>query len=337
MQNHFFNHYLEFDPFLPDAEARSLTQLCEDFGSYGMYSEEGLNDGIGEGLPQRFDAAFNFLRTGGRLGHRDTDLGKLVARTNYFRETYAYGDQIFATGIEPIYKNQQLVEAAAQIFDRPIVEPAIVYANLLLPGQELAIHTDVPEFRGLNRKLHPQWLIVVAHHSGLFDDYRMPIATSVSWYQDTNGGEFAYYPNGIDAAPRALDAHFNTAVIMDTDSIFHGVDRVAEIDRPLPNLLPRMRLFFEGDGRWVVRDGDEVLNHYRWDDMRFSISWKAYCFRDEGERDVWRNHSDDLNADSVLDTLCDDLRKRERIGAERPPNRELAETLVDEYVKFPKP
>ncbi len=50
MQNHFFNHYLEFDPFLPDAEARSLTQLCEDFGSYGMYSEEGLNDGIGEGL-----------------------------------------------------------------------------------------------------------------------------------------------------------------------------------------------------------------------------------------------------------------------------------------------
>ena len=39
------------------------------------------------------------------------------------------------------------------------------------------MHTDVPEFRGANRKLVPQWLLVVMHHSGLFEDYRMPIAT----------------------------------------------------------------------------------------------------------------------------------------------------------------
>jgi hypothetical protein len=337
VQEHFFNRYVELDPFLDVAQARSLVQLCQDFGSYGMYSEEGLNDGIGEGLPQRFDAAFNFVRTGGRLGRRDTDLGTLVARTNYFRETYAYGDQIFAPGIEPLYRNERLIDAAKQIFDRPIIEPAIVYANILLPGQELAVHTDVPEFRGLNRKLHPQWLIVVAHHSGLFDEYRMPIATSVSWYQDTNGGEFAFYPDGIAGAARAHDVHFNTAVIMDTDSIFHGVDRVAESDRPIPILLPRMRVYAEGDGRWLVRDGDEEVGRYRWDDMRFSISWKAYCFRDEAERSTWRTHEKDLDTDIVLDTLCADLRRRERIGAERPPNRELAEILVDEYVKFPPP
>ena len=337
MQSHFFNRYFELDPFLDEVEARSLVQLCEDFGSYGMYSEEGLNDGIGEGLPQRFDAAFNFVRTGGRLGLRDTELGTLVARTNYFRETYAYGDQIFAPGIEPLYLNQRLVDAAKQIFDRPIVEPAIVYANILLPGQELAVHTDVPEFRGLNRKLHPQWLIVVAHHSGLFDEYRMPIATSVSWYQDSRGGEFAFYPEGIDGPARAYDVHFNTAVIMDTDSIFHGVDRVMEIDRPIPRFLPRMRLVAEGDGNWVVRDGREEIGRYRWDDMRFSISWKAYCFRDEAERDSWRDHTRDLDADTVLDTLCTDLRKRGRIGGARPSNRELAELLVDEYVHFPAP
>jgi hypothetical protein len=337
MQKHFFNRYFELDPFLEETQARSLLQLCEDFGSYGMYSEEGLNEGIGEGLPQRFDAAFNFVRTGGRLGLRDTDLGTLVARTNYFRETYAYGNQVFAPGIEPLYQDERLIDAARQIFDRPIIEPAIVYANILLPGQELAVHTDVPEFRGLNRKLHPQWLIVVAHHSGLFDEYRMPIATSVSWYQDTNGGEFAFYPDGIDGAARAHDVHFNTAVIMDTDSVFHGVDRVMEIDRPIPRFLPRMRLFSEGESNWVVRDGEEEVGRYRWDDMRFSISWKAYCFRDEAERDAWREHRTDLDADTVLDTLCTDLRERGRIGEERPSNRELAEVLVDEYVKFPPP
>ncbi len=337
MQSHFSHRYVELDPFLDEAHARSLIQLCEDFGSYGMYSEEGLNEGIGEGLPQRFDAAFNFIRTGGRLGLRDTDLATLVARTNYFRETYAYGDQIFAPGIEALYQNPRLIDAARDIFDRPIIEPAIVYANLLLPGQELAVHTDVPEFRGLNRKLHPQWLIVVAHHSGLFDDYRMPIATSVSWYQDTNGGEFAFYPDGIDGAARAHDVHFNTAVIMDTDSVFHGVDRVTEIERPIPKFLPRMRLYPEGDGSWVVRDGEEEVSRYRWDDMRFSISWKAYCFENEAERDAWRHRTNDLDTNTVIDTLCTDLKERGRIEDVRPPNRELAELLVDEYVEFPPP
>lgn len=334
---HFYNRYVELDPFLGEEEARSLVRLCEDFGSYGMYSEEGLNQGIGEGLPQRFDAAFNFLRTGGRLGRRDHDLTTLVSRTNYFRETYAYGDEIFAPGIEPLHRNGRLVEAAKQLFDRPIVEPAIVYANILLPGQELAVHTDVPEFRGLNRKLHPEWLLVVMRHSGLFDEYRMPIATSVSWYQDTNGGEFAFYPDGPDGPARTFDVRFNTAVLMDTDSVFHGVDRVMEIDRPMPSFLPRMRLHPVGDGRWVVRDGEEEVVRYRWEDMRFSISWKAYCFRDEAEREAWRTHTSDLRIDSVLEILCNDLRERGRLGEGRPTNRELAELLVDEYVKFPPP
>jgi hypothetical protein len=337
MQSHFFNQHVELDPFLEETEARALVQLCQDFGAYGMYSEEGLNEGIGEGLPQRFDAAFNFLRTGGRLGRRDTELATLVARTNYFRETYAYGDKVYAPGIEIIYQNERLIDAAKRIFDRPIVEPAIVYANILLPGQELAIHTDVPEFRGLNRKIHPEWLIVVAHHSGLFDRYRMPIATSVSWYQDTKGGEFAFYPEGAGAAARAYDVHFNTALVMDTDSVFHGVDRVEELDRPMPTFLPRMRLHAEGEGDWVVRDGNEVVGRYHWDDMRFSISWKAYCFRNEAERAAWKTGSDDLCIDTVLDTLCADLRKKGRLGNDRPPNRELAERLVDEYLTFPAP
>lgn len=337
VKEHFYYRHVELDPFVSEAQARALVKLCEDFGSYGMYSEEGLNEGIGEGLPQRFDAAFNFLRTGGRLGFRDADLTTLVSRTNYFRETYAYADEVFAPGIEPLVRNERLIDAAQQIFDRPIVEPAIVYANILLPGQELAVHTDVPEFRGLNRKLHPEWLIVVAHHSGLFDRYRMPIATSVSWYQDTDGGEFAFYPRGAEGPATAYAVHCNTALVMDTDSVFHGVDRVAELDQPMPTFLPRMRLHPEGDGRWVVRDGDELIGRYHWDDMRFSISWKAYCFRDGGERETWKAGSDDLQIDVVLDTLCADLRERGRIGDARPPNRELAEVLVDEYVKFPAP
>lgn len=313
-----------------------MVRLCENFGSYGTYSAQDLDDGIGGGLPQRFDAAFNFLDAGGRFGPGTDDRDTLAARTNYFRETYAYGDQVFAPGIEPLYRYEPLIDAARQVFGRPIVEPAIVYANLLLPGQELAIHTDVPEFRGLSRQRYPEWLMVVAHHSGLFDEHRMPIATAISWYQDAEAGQFAFFPEGIDAPACEYPVRFNTSLVMDTDSVFHCVDRVAERDEPVPTFSPSMRLHPLENQVWAVRDGHEEVARYRWADMRFSISWKAYCFRDEAEREAWRTGASDLTLDEVVETLCVDLERRGRLGNGRPSNRALARLLVDEYIQFPR-
>lgn len=328
--------YRLFDPLLSPANAREMVALCERFGSYGMYSEEGLNEGIGEGLPQRFDAAFNFVKTGGRFGRAEA-FEVLAARTNYFRETYAYGDEVRAPGIEPFLHHEGFVEAARAIHGRPIVVPAIVYANLLVPGQELAVHTDVPEFRGANRKVHPQWLLVVMHHSGLFDAWRMPVATAVSWFHDARGGAFAFYPDGAEGAPIGHPVRFNTAVILDTDSVFHGVDRVEQTSDEMPLLRPGMRLVALGGGDWSVQQGEEAVSRHRWEEMRFSVSWKAYCFADEAERQRWREGSDDLAIDFILDTLDADLRRRGRLTGERPAGRDFAMMLVDEYVRFPKP
>src|SRR5436190_16293794 len=220
-----------------------MVRLCERYGAYGMYSEEPTFAGLGEGLPARYDAVRNFLRTGGRFG-RSEPHAVLVARTNYFRETYAYGDEVRIAGIEPFLRHEGFVEAARAIHGRPVVEPAIVYANLLVPGQELAVHTDVPEFRGANRKLHPQWLMVVMHHSGLFDEYRMPIATAVGWFNDCHGGEFAFYPQGGDGPAATIPARANTGIILDTDSVFHGVDPI-ESNSPPRALRSGMR------PRWI--------------------------------------------------------------------------------------
>src|SRR5688500_13223905 len=150
----------------------------------------------------------------------------MAARTNYYRETYAYGDDLFAPGTEMLRDHAGFVEAAIQIHARPVVVPAIVYANILLPGQELAVHTDVPEFRGANRKIVPQWLLVAMRHSGLFERWRMPIATGIAYFGGGRGGELAYYPDGAGGAARTYAPKHNTAVMLDTDTVFHGVDRV---------------------------------------------------------------------------------------------------------------
>jgi hypothetical protein len=324
-----------FDPLLAPADADRMVELCERFGSYGMYSEEARYQGFGAGLPARYDAALNFVRSGGRFGRREP-AAVLAARTNYFRETYAYGDRIFAPGIEPFLRHEGLVEGARRIHGRPLVEPAIVYANLLVPGQELAVHTDVPEFRGANRMEQPQWLLVAMHHSGLFHDWRMPIATAVAYFQDARGGAFAFYPDGPDAPARAIPVRKNTAVLLDTDSVFHGVDRVEDVPGDLPALRPGMRLRFVGDRSWEVGPERAPLARYGWEELRFSVSWKAYCFRDESERRAWREHSADLSLDFVLDRLVEDLKRRGRID-ERPSDEALPLLLIDEYIRFPKP
>ena len=329
--------HFAFDPLLTRAGADHMVRICERFGAFKMYSEEPTFPGmIGEGLPARWDAARNFVKTGGRFG-RQEPLQVLAARTNYFRETYAYGTDERVDGIGPFLHHEGFLAAARQLFGRPIVEPAIVYANVLVPGQELAVHTDVPEFRGVNRKKHPQWLIVVMHHSGLFDEWRMPIATGVSWFHDCAGGEFAFYPDGADAPPVAHPVRYNTALLMDTDTVFHGVDRVAETAAPVAKLRPGMKLRFAGDGRWYMADGDAVVAEYRWHELRYSISWKAYCFADAAEQRAWRESTDDLSVAEVVDRLVDDLRARGVSAGERPSDAVLVEVLIDSYIRFPAP
>ncbi len=328
------HYFASFDPLMEDPQ--DMVRLCEDFGSYGMYSEEPVFEGLGAGLPARFDAARNFVRSGGRFGRTDEGIAKLAARTNYFRETYAYGTNVSAPGIEPFLHHPGFVEAARELHGRPVVVPAIIFANLLVPGQELAVHTDVPEFRGVNRKKHPQWLIVAMLHSGLFEEWRMPIATGISWFHDCKGGELAFYPDGPEGDPVAHQVRFNTALLLDTDSVFHGVDRVAETEAPVDKLYPGMRLHYTGDKVWTLRDGDTDVNSYRWDEIRFSVSWKAYCFRDEDERDRWFRHADDISIDFVVGRMLEDMKHRGVITSRPDDDHTLVETIIDTYTRFPR-
>ena len=322
-----------FDPLLSAADADGMLRLCERFGRYGTYAEEGIEDAFAPELAQRHDAAFNFVRTGGRFGRKDA-VAKLAARTNYFRETYAY-DRPLVPGIEPFLEHEGFREAARKLYGRRIVRPNIVYANLLVPGQELAVHTDVPEFRGVNRKRDPQWLIVAMHHSRLFERWRMPIATGVAWFGNPEGGDFAFYPEGPWGAPVAHRVRHNTAILLDTDSVFHGVDRVSEARVPMPDLKPGMQLVHDGGERWSLRAGDDVLARYGFGDLRFSISWKAYCYADEAEERLVAEHRDDLSRKRVLEVLTDDLRRRERITGDAPPDTELALLIIREYIQYP--
>jgi hypothetical protein len=106
------HEYVLFDPlFSDDAVADAMVRLCERFGRYGMYSQENADSEIGEGLTQRHDAVMNYIRSGGRHGRRDSP-DRLAARTNYFREEYAYGTEPLIEGVEPFLFHEGFVDAA---------------------------------------------------------------------------------------------------------------------------------------------------------------------------------------------------------------------------------
>jgi len=325
------------DPLLGAEAETQMTALWHDYGDYGQYSNEGFDTGFAPELAQRYDAAANYVRTGGRFG-RPGDARLRAARTNYFRETYFYGEHTLAPGVEAFRDDEGLLQAARDLHDRPVVVPAIVYANVLLPGQELAVHTDVPEFRGANRRVLPQWLLVVMRHAELFESWRMPIATGIAYFGDAEGGDLAYYPDGPDGAAAVHPPRHNTAVVLDTDTVFHGVDRVAGDDTTLARLRPGMRLRHHGDRRWRLLDPDgAVVADYTTSDLRYSVSWKAYCFADEAEHRAWSDHRDDLTLAAILDTLEADLRRRGRLDGPRPSAPELGKLLIDTYIRFPAP
>jgi len=322
--------YVEFESLLTPDQVDQLIGIVHDRAPYPTYGEGRQQQGFGAGIPQRYDAARNFVNTRAA----EDPVWKLASRTNYFRDTFAYEQPLFPE-ITFFQQLPQFIAAAQHVTGRRLVRPAIVYLNILVPGQELALHTDVPEFRGANRTREPEWLLVAMHHSGLFERWRRHIATGVSWYHDCQGGEFVYYADGPRQPPRRLRVRRNTAILLDTDSVFHGIDPVALRDTALPPIEPGVRLHRDDAAHWSIRRDEQARATYKWDDLRLSISWKAWCFANEDEARINDEHADDLTLDRILETFVGDLRARGLI-ASRPDDDKLAQRILDEYIRFPE-
>ena len=182
-----------FDPVLEPAEAAGIRKLCEDFGSYRMYGEEVVDSYVGAGLPQRYEALRTYVKMEGlREGKAPVETAAAASEAEraiscLFRGTYASGYEVSAPGIEPLLYHRGFFEAARKIFGGSVIVPRYVFANILIPGMTLMTHTDIPEFRGASREDFPHWLLVVMHHSGLFDAWRVPIAAAVCWFNNCHG------------------------------------------------------------------------------------------------------------------------------------------------------
>ena len=258
-----------------------------------------------------------------------------------FRGDWAYEEPLIE-GIEPILNHRGFQEGAAELFDAEIVQPFSVYANITwqLPFSQGNGHTDVPEFRGVNRTDYPTPLLSVMGHSRLFEAERISIATAVAWFYKGPDGGFTYWADGPSEPPKVHEGSiYNTALEADNERMFHRVRPVgSRQEGMLTELTLESHLEHRGEGAWRIVDGGRTLAEMRWPELRISLSWKARVFPNHHALDLYEDHKQDLTIEEVFTRFADDLTKKGITvpECEDPVHDEaLMEILAQAYMRTP--
>jgi hypothetical protein len=224
-----------------------------------------------------------------------------------FRGNWAHGGTT-VEGIEELIDLPVLHHAGRQLFGGATSDTTFLYLNITAPMPRVdAGHVDVPAFRGLDRFNAPGWLLLAMSRSGAFERWRIRTATAVIWFYEGTGGFLRYWPAGAIGPSREIAPVPNTAIIGDNDRMLHRVEAIG--DPELWKAVPRSsQLHHARGGLWEIRDGDEVLSSYGFEQLRVSLSWKAAVWLDQADRERWLAHSDDLSLAEATGTLADKLR-----------------------------
>jgi hypothetical protein len=260
---------------------------------------DGVLDLIHRGAPYKTIAAV----------HRDP--GRATSSA-WFRNFWALGGKVTFPGAETYFRNPIFIEAAQTAFGARVIRPLAMMTNLNPPAPASEPHLDLPFFRGAHSREVPSWLLAPMGYSGLFHAWAIPVASAITWFYAGEGGAFEYWPNGLDAPSCSVRTPYsNCAVLADNEYMYH---RVGQIGRP-GEFLPGNAVEYDArlhlvERRWEIRSAERLVAAYDTAQVRLSVLWKAFCFRDESEEQAWQAHTDDLTPQRIVEIFGKDLRRR---------------------------
>lgn len=190
------------------------------------------------------------------------------------------------------------------MFGTSRVYPEFVVVNVNAPMPAGATHVDVPSFYGATREHYPLPFLRVMGSSGLFEAWRVIQAGVISWFYDGTGGNFDYWPEGLDGTMRSEQPPFgNVALIADNDRMYHRIGHIGDPNAELPRMSASAHIQPDGDGSWAILENGEVRATYPSHAIRLSVIWKA-AVRDR------ESSTDNLTLDRVMAIFTADLRHR---------------------------
>ena len=184
-------------------------------------------------------------------------------------------------GAAHLLDHEGFASAAAEICGTDRVLPMDVYVNLTTPsGGQPVSHTDIPEFRGVDRTHAPGWFRQAMGASSLFEQERITVITAVAWFFAGERGFFRYWPAGRDAESVRHEAMWNTAVVGDNNFMHHKVERTGPAGM-MPPAEMTIDTLLDHDGHdWIVVEDGQILERYGDEHVRLSLSWKAKVYEE---------------------------------------------------------
>jgi hypothetical protein len=242
--------------------------------------------------------------------HGMQDTGAAMLRYPWFL-TMAYD--------EPFLRIPSFEAAAREAFSCEIVRPLHCTFNFTHSPERQPPHVDLPVFRGMSAPETPVWLLMNMSYSKLFQDWMVPVASGLVWFWRGQGGEFEYWPDGLEASSRRVSPPmWNIGVMSDNEFMWHRVlpmPAAAEEDG-LVGLRASDELHYVDDG-WDIRDGERRVAHLAPSEVRISLLWKAYVFKDQEHLASFEDSDFNLDLDQVVDIYLADLAAK-GVAARRP-------------------
>ena len=221
----------------------------------------------------------------------------------WFRGNWATNGEPLVAGAEKILHNQRFIDAARTFFDGSPVCPTFIAVNVNAPMPAGPTHVDVPTFRGATRDQYPLPFLVAMGQSGLFESWRVVQAGALTWFYDGPGGNFEYWPEGLNGRMFTERPPFgNVAIMADNDRIYHRIGRVGEPDAKPPRITSAAEIRPVGSAAWEITENGETRATYPSGAIRLSLVWKAIRKSDAD--------SELLTLDRVMSVFIADLRRR---------------------------
>jgi hypothetical protein len=222
----------------------------------------------------------------------------------WFRGNWAANGEPLVEGAEAILHNKRFLEAAKTLFGTSSVFPEFVVVNVNAPMPAGTTHVDIPAFHGARRKDYPLPFLHVMGRSGLFEPWRVIQAGALAWFYEGRGGNYDYWPGGLDGPMLSEQAPFgNVAVIADNDRMYHRIGPIGDPDAEVPRISASAQIQPAGDGNWVIAENGQVRATYHDRAIRLSVVWKAEV-RDRALK------GDVLNLDRIMAIFTADLRRQ---------------------------
>jgi len=233
--------------------------------------------------------------------------------TPTFRGFLANYSAVLYPELHDVFYNEAFLAHARSYWGGAYAKPQMMLFNVNGPcGNNDPGHLDAPSFRGLRYENSPTWLLSIMGRSGLFKDYLIKMAQVITWFSHDPASGFTYWPNGPLKKPERLASPvYNRGVLVQNEMMVHRGEGNGPVERQRPAGLGFDSVFTgekdDPDG-WIVKTGDQVVERYHTDDLRFLVHWSAEVFHDFAELKKNMEGSDDLTPDRVFEMLIKDVR-----------------------------